>query len=114
MGSLSLAEILVIVVVILVVFGPRRLPELSRRAGAALSKLREGTSYVTQAIDSEYGEAMEPIRELKKEFDGIKGDVTRAVSGIGDLEDQSSKQDPTTPPVEGTDAGEELPGSAAR
>ncbi len=85
MGSLSLAEILVILVVILVVFGPKRLPELSRRAGYLLGKLREGTAYVTRAIDSGYGESIEPIRELKREIDGLKGDVNRAVSSIGDL-----------------------------
>lgn len=113
MGSLSLAEILVIVVVILVVFGPRRLPDLSRRAGDALAKLREGTSYITQTIDSEYGEAIEPIRELKKEIDGLKGDVTRAVSGISDLEGSPPpEQAPATPSGEATDTGEEQPGSA--
>jgi sec-independent protein translocase protein TatB len=114
MGSLSLGEILLIVVVILVVFGPRRLPELSRKAGDLLGKLREGTSYVTRAIDTEYGEAMEPIRELKREFDGLKGDMTRAVGSIGDLDSPSKNQAPTTPPVEGTDTGEDRPGSTDR
>ena len=98
MGSLSFAEILVIVVVILVVFGPRRLPELSRRAGQLLSKVREGTSYVTQALDREYGDHMEPIRELKQEYDGLKGDVGRAVSSLGDLD--------TPPPPKPDQTGE--------
>lgn len=111
MGSLSLAEILVIVLVILLVFGPRRLPELSRRAGDALAKLREGTSYVTQAIDSEYGEAIEPIRELKKEIDGLKGDVSKAVSGISDLDVSPTAKAPAPPPAEQSDAGEEPPAS---
>ena len=114
MGSLSLGEILLIVVVILVVFGPRRLPELSRKAGQLLGKLREGTSYVTQAIDSEYGEAMEPIRELKQEFDNLKGDVNRAVGSIGDLDSPPKDQAATTPPAEGTDAGEDRPGPTDR
>ena len=111
MGSLSPSEILLIVVVILVVFGPRRLPELSRKAGDLLGKLREGTSYVTRAIDSEYGEAVEPIRGMKREFDGLKGDVSRAVSGIGDLDRPQQEEPKTTQPDEGTDAGEEQPGS---
>jgi TatA/E family protein of Tat protein translocase len=109
MGSLSLAEILVILLVILVVFGPRRLPELSRRAGEVLAKLREGTSYITQAIDSDYGEAIEPIRELKREIDGLKGDVSRAVSSISDL-DVPKEKPRSVPPVEGTDTGEERTG----
>jgi sec-independent protein translocase protein TatB len=123
MGSLSLGEILLIVVVILVVFGPRRLPELSRKAGDLLAKLREGTSYVTQAIDSDYGEAMEPIRELKREYDNLKGDVTRAVGSIGDIDTPPKDQAPTPPPAAGTDTpppaagtdtGDDRPGSTER
>ena len=104
MGSLSFAEIMVIVVLILVVFGPRRLPELSRRAGQLLAKVREGTSYVTQALDSEYGEHMEPIRELKKEYDGLKGDVGKAVSGLSDLDTPSTTKPDN--PDGGDDSGE--------
>ena len=106
MGSLSLAEILLILVVILVVFGPRRLPELSRRAGELLSKLREGTSYVTQAIDADYGEAMEPIREIKQEIDGLKGDVKRAVGSISDL-DTTVDKPPATPSAGEPETGED-------
>ncbi|GMQ84639.1 MAG: hypothetical protein BMS9Abin07_0203 [Acidimicrobiia bacterium] len=89
MGSISFGEILVIVVVILVVFGPKRLPELSRQIGAWLTKAREATSYVAEAIDSGYGETLAPIRDLKDEFDGLKGDVTRAVASLGENGDTS-------------------------
>lgn len=106
MGSLSLTEILVIVVVILIVFGPRRLPELSRRAGNLLAKLREATTYVTQAIDSEYGEAMEPIKDLKGELDGLKGDVDRAISSFSGI-DGVAETPPTEP--EGSPAVDEPP-----
>ena len=102
MGSLSLSEIMVILVVILVIFGPRRLPEFSRRAGDLLKKMREATSYVTQAIDSEYGESMEPIRELKQEIDGIKGDVNKAFTSMGDL-DTSKKPEPPATTGDGMD-----------
>ena len=112
MGSLSFAEILVILVVALVVFGPRRLPELSRRAGDLLAKLREATSYVTQAIDAEYGETMEPIRELKKELDGLKGDVNRVVTSIGDLDIPAAPEVAPPPPID--EAGEERLGSGDR
>ncbi len=98
MGSLSFGEILVILLVVLVVFGPRRLPDLSRRIGAWLAKAREATSYVTQAIDSGYGEVMEPIKELKDEYDGLKGDVTRAVASFGEAGDTTSQTRATADP----------------
>jgi TatA/E family protein of Tat protein translocase len=101
-GSLSFSEIMVILVVILIVFGPRRLPELSRRAGNLLAKLREATTYVSQAIDSEYGEAMKPIKELKDELDGLKGDVNKALTSLSGLDEAASPppQPEDPPPVE--------------
>lgn len=104
MGSLSFAEIVVIVLVILIVFGPRRLPELSRRAGNLLAKLREATTYVSQAIDSEYSETMEPIKELKGELDGLKGDVDRAISSFSGLDGAVQPPPPEEPPAEPPDA----------
>jgi len=114
MGSLSLAEILVIIVVILVVFGPRRLPELSKRAGELMSKLREGTALITNAIDSDYGEAIEPIKELKQEFDELKGDVSRAVSSITDPQPSPVERDPAPPAIDDVESGEDRPDAADR
>lgn len=114
MGSLSLAEILVIIVVILVVFGPRRLPELSRRAGELLSKLREGTAFVTNAIDKDYGETIEPIRELKQELDGLRGDVGRAISSFTEPQPAPAEQDPVPPSVDDGETGENRPDATDR
>ena len=47
MGSLGTGEILVIVLVALIVFGPERLPEITRKAGEWLAKAREMTRSVT-------------------------------------------------------------------
>ena len=106
MGSLSLAEILVILVVILVVFGPRRLPELSRRTSELLSKLREATSYVRHSIDADYGESIEPIRQLKKDFDDLKGDVKGAFTGIADLDGRTKPPPDVDEPAETGETGE--------
>ncbi len=106
MGSLSFGEILVILVVVLVVFGPRRLPELSRQIGAWLAKASEATSYVAQAIDSSYEEVVEPIRELKGEYDGLKGDVTRAVASFGKAGDTTSQTGDTADPQTADDSSD--------
>ena len=41
MGSLGFGEILVIVFVALIVFGPQRLPEITKKAGQMVAKARE-------------------------------------------------------------------------
>jgi TatA/E family protein of Tat protein translocase len=42
--GVSPAELLTIAIVILVVFGPERLPELSRKAGRALRELKDAAN----------------------------------------------------------------------
>ena len=52
-GSLGLPEILFILVVALLVFGPRRLPEIGRTIGKALGEFRRATTDLKRTIDTE-------------------------------------------------------------
>lgn len=85
MGSLGTGEIMIIVLVALIVFGPQRLPEITRKAGEFLAKAREMTKSVTDTIDAEYGDIAAPIRELKGEYDSTMSDVKGLASSMPDL-----------------------------
>ena len=85
MGSLGTGEILVIVLVALIVFGPERLPEITRKAGEWLAKAREMTRSVTETIDAEYGDISAPIKELKGEYDATMSDMKGIASSVTDL-----------------------------
>lgn len=52
MPSLGGAEIIVILLVALIVFGPTRLPEISRQVGGALRELRKVQSTVKQELSA--------------------------------------------------------------
>ena len=49
-GSLGVPELLLIFVVILIVFGPRRIPEIGRTLGKALGEFRKATDDSGDAI----------------------------------------------------------------
>ena len=86
MGSLSFAEIVTILLVILIVFGPNRLPEFARKLGELMAQARRATSQFSKDISSEWGEAVEPILAVKEDFDGVKKDLkdaTAAITGMG-------------------------------
>lgn len=55
MFGVSPAELLTIAVVVLVVFGPQRLPELSRKAGRVLRQLKDAADDLRRGIESEAG-----------------------------------------------------------
>ncbi len=53
MGPLGFPEILLILVVALLLFGPRRLPELGRTLGRSLAEFRRASSDLRTTIESE-------------------------------------------------------------
>jgi len=104
MGSLGTGELVVIAVVALIVFGPKRLPELARKAGEILAKTREATRSVTSALDTEYDGITAPLQDLKQEYDTtVKGfkDAASSVTGFS--------VDLTSSPPAKTDAPSAVP-----
>jgi len=53
MGSLGLPEILLIMVIALLVFGPKRLPEIGRTLGKGLAEFRKATNDLKNTISTE-------------------------------------------------------------
>jgi len=52
-GSLGVPELLLIFAVILIVFGPRRIPEIGRTLGKALGEFRKATDDLKSTIERE-------------------------------------------------------------
>lgn len=69
LGNLKPMEIVVIAVVILLVFGGRKIPELMRGLGKGIRGFKEGLNGMTEEIN----------RPLEKQ--GEKTDATSSVSG---------------------------------
>ena len=109
MGSVGFGEIALIAIVALLVFGPDRLPELSRKAGELLTKAREMTRSFTDSLDSEFDDATSPIRTVQSEFQATKDELTSAAGTIlnfdtptvtdetSDTDTPDPKASPTTP-----------------
>jgi Tat protein translocase TatB subunit len=85
MGSLGSGEILVIAVAALIVFGPKRLPEIARKASQLLTKTREATQSLTSALDSEFDGVTAPLQSLKSEYDATMKQIKNAATSVGDM-----------------------------
>ena len=61
MGNIGGPEILIILVAALLLFGPRRLPDLAKSAGQALRSFKQATSAVTDDLRAGLDPAVSPV-----------------------------------------------------
>ena len=59
MFGLGTSEIILILVVALILLGPKRLPEIARTLGRGLAEFRRATSDIKESIESEYHAALD-------------------------------------------------------
>lgn len=75
-------EIVVIVVVIMLVFGPHKIPELSRAIGRGLREFRKAMSEIQNSIEAEAESVKEPIRSAtetaRQSLDGVNTAIVEA------------------------------------
>ena len=66
-GSIGTPEIIVIFIVALIVFGPRKLPQLGKTLGKGLREFRKASQDMKDSIEKEI-----EMEDLKKELDSAK------------------------------------------
>ena len=69
MGSLGVPEMIFIFVLALLLFGPKKLPEVGRTLGKAMSEFRRASSELKATFDRE-------MKTLERETEGIKEAAT--------------------------------------
>ncbi len=110
MGNFTFSEIITIIIVILIVFGPQRLPEIARKAGALASKARAAVDSIKTELDAEYGEVIQPLREARNEMRSAGAEVRGQITAFGKEIEETSKgvkqaaEDTVKEPVQGLKA----------
>lgn len=90
-GPLGMPEIIMIFIVGLLLFGPRKMPQLGRSIGRALGEFRRASNEFKRTVEDEV--AAEEIRSVEKELREIKETGSDAVKQVveGDDPDQPEK-----------------------
>lgn len=84
MGPLSFTEMAIIFFVALLVFGPRKLPEIGRTLGKGLREFRKASDDLKSSWAEHIREAEEPIRDIKQTFNEVKTEVETTATSITD------------------------------
>ncbi|HWQ03272.1 MAG TPA: twin-arginine translocase TatA/TatE family subunit [Candidatus Nitrosotenuis sp.] len=99
-GPLGVPELIFIFVLALLVFGPKKLPELGRTVGKALTEFRRASNELRSAVESE-------VRDLEREAQETGRQVREATS-VTPLDSGESSM-PTEPSAPAATSSEEAP-----
>ena len=81
-GSLGMPELIVIFVIALVVFGPRKLPELGRSLGRGIAEFKKATNELQSTLEQEINADEQRTKAAAAAVDGTAhADATHAAEG---------------------------------
>jgi sec-independent protein translocase protein TatA len=95
-GSIGMPELILIFVVALLVFGPRKLPEIGKSLGRGLAEFKRASEDLKKTIEQE-------IEEAKTEVSSVQSHVKAAADTI------SRNPTPEPPPAATAAPGPETP-----
>ncbi len=88
-GSLGLPELIMIFVLALLLFGPRKLPEIGKSLGKAMGEFRRASNDLKRSLEEEV--AADELRQVGSEVREVGRTAAAAVS-------QPAEQAPAPPP----------------
>lgn len=102
-GSLGVPELLLIFAVILIVFGPRRIPEIGRTLGKALGEFRKATDDLKNTIErevrlEELKKTTPTLEELTTPFESVSRTAPLYESPALRADEPASVDEPASPP----------------
>jgi sec-independent protein translocase protein TatA len=83
-GSLGMPELIVIFVIALIVFGPRKLPELGRSLGRGIAEFKKATTELQSSLEEE-------IRVEEQRLDAPKATAPAATTSLAENAAPASK-----------------------
>jgi TatA/E family protein of Tat protein translocase len=99
MGHLGMQEMIVIFVIALLVFGPRKLPELGKSLGKGLREFRRATNEMKATWDEQVREAESEVRDATRDIRKMEQDIRKDLSEEPRKEPPSPGGKPPEPPT---------------
>jgi TatA/E family protein of Tat protein translocase len=96
-GSIGMPELVIILVIALVIFGPRKLPELGRSLGKSLGEFKRASNELRNTLEEEVR-----VEEQKEQRTKLQAEQASAVAAAQPITPGSSGASVTTESAEPT------------
>ncbi len=92
-GSIGPAELILIFVIALIVFGPRKLPEVGKSVGKALREFKKASDEIKGRINEEIdaSELKDVKKDLQTGLQDLRSSVNGLQSGVNDIKEEIKK-----------------------
>lgn len=105
--DISTGEIFIVLLVLFLVFGPQKMPEMARKIGKVINRMKqatsdltrefnEGATEVTDTLDKEAKEIRDEVYDTKKEFDKENKKFENELSIKTDINNRGAKKRAST------------------
>ncbi len=91
MFNIGIPELLIIVAIALIVFGPNKLPELAKAFGRAMREFKKATEEVKESFEAETKDLQELKSTLTEEKEKLVADFAEEVSEYGAVASTTSE-----------------------
>ena len=65
-GSIGMPELIIILVIALIIFGPRKLPELGRALGKSIGEFRKASNELKRTLEEGLKESLAVVAKKRK------------------------------------------------
>lgn len=79
--DISTGEVFIILMVLFLVFGPQKMPEIARKIGKAINQMKHASSEITREFNDETDKIKrtfeEEAKDIRKTYDDTKKDIEK-------------------------------------
>ncbi|PYS02321.1 MAG: hypothetical protein DMG15_01385 [Acidobacteria bacterium] len=98
MGQLGFSEMLVIFIIALLVFGPKKLPELGKSLGKGIREFKKATEELKSSWEDQVKDIATPLNEVKRDIHNMgqdmKSDLYKSLETAAETPQEPSHSSP--------------------
>ncbi len=89
MFGLGAMEVLIILVIAFLLFGPKELPEIGKQVGKAVKGFKETTEDLRQSVEPEINMIQQEFKSVEQDFEASVKEVEDHVKGITESDSET-------------------------